>query len=252
MTVEPRTRRSLDRDEGFHGDKFIREVNRGNREACTECHGVNYDRALGEISCSGCHPSGITHLSQQIGRELVGWRRYALHGKYFSERFNAMSDTSCWKCHGEPAAFDMTQTKEDLAAQSECHRCHWAYPHRSFTLGAPWPALPWEPVVSECGLVVGAAHITYVLSNPLFTPPGLPHPADPTNPSNIQAIQNTCGRNCHTDGARSFRMQRSITVCTGYCHNPDNANLPPPPVRPACPVPPGGGGGGDEWEEEEE
>lgn len=254
MTPEPFTARSRDRDEGFHGDKFIREINRGNRNACTECHGINYDISMGGVRCTACHTFGVTHIPKRVGRRNIAWSAGAIHGKYFSDHFNSITPNfACGKCHGAPADFNMAQTKLDLENQSECYRCHVAYPHKSFTLGGDFGVAPWEPVVNECGMATGPAHLIYLLNRPpTFTtdPNARNRPAaDPNDPSNIAAIQNTCARSsCHFNGARSFKQDRSIGLCTGYCHNPDNAAIPPLPVRPPCPPPPGPGGG----EEQEE
>ncbi|MBI4124581.1 MAG: hypothetical protein HY466_01445 [Deltaproteobacteria bacterium] len=224
------------RPEGFHGDTFIRRMQGGEINPCSECHGINYDRSLGGVQCTVCHAAGITHR--------VRWSSGRGHGKFYSEHFNSASDDAgCQICHGAPIPFERTYTTTaPLTAASDCYRCHFAYPHAAFHSGRV--EADWAPVVDECGRPAGnLGHILYMMSggSPLFTDSRGTRPANPNDPLNLSAIRHTCAGSeagsCHFNGYRSYQTAPNALLCTGYCHNPDNPELTPPPDR-SCPPPP--------------
>lgn len=237
MSLNP-TNQAADRDENFHGDLFIRRSANGEANPCSECHGMNYDLSPGGARCLTCHSRGITHHTV----EGVAWNSGLGHGRFFSGQFNSnTSDTNCEHCHGAPVGFDGTQTMAFLSGASDCYQCHFAYPHVSYRISpATWN---WAPMIDNCGAMTGnMAHIIYMLrpdGSPLFTnAAGTPPSVDPNSATNIPAIQNTCGRSeggsCHFNGNRSFRTPPNVALCTGYCHNPSNPDIPFPPDR-SCP-----------------
>lgn len=225
------------RPEGFHGDTFIRRFQRGELAPCAECHGLNYDRSLGGVQCSVCHTRGITHRAR--------WASGQGHGQFFSEQFSALSaDTGCEICHGGPVIFDHDQTRTDLNAASDCYRCHFAYPHLGWQPSNR--TRDWGPVVNECGERTGnTAHTFYLMreGSPLLTDDRGDRPTGGYNdPSQVAAVHNTCGGqsagSCHFNGLRSYQTPPNALLCTGYCHNPDNPEVIPPPDRSCPPAPP--------------
>ncbi|OGQ05815.1 MAG: hypothetical protein A3F82_06250 [Deltaproteobacteria bacterium RIFCSPLOWO2_12_FULL_44_12] len=215
-----KTNNAVTRDESFHGDRFIRQVQRG-VVTCTGCHGINYDRVVGGYQCTACHADGITH-------KIIGtatWSSGLGHGKFFSNRGFLAIDTSvrCWDCHGSPVIFDKTQTRPFLENQSDCYRCHFAYPHKGYQ---DQDLLTWEPVnINVCGTRNSAnapAHYFYLFENPLSVD-----------------VSNTCGGgtngSCHSNGYRAYRIEgfSGFAPCN-YCHGQSN----PPPPLPDCAGPP--------------
>ncbi|MDO8526591.1 MAG: Ig-like domain-containing protein [Deltaproteobacteria bacterium] len=218
MTLE--TRRESLRDEAFHGDRFIRELQRGDAAPCSACHGVNYDRPVGGAQCTVCHSQGVSHRTV----DGVAWNSGTGHGKFFSSQFNAVNPSStCRACHGSAIDFNATQTRDELQRQSLCYTCHLAYPHIAFRNDGNNHA--WEPVVAnECGPrnVTNWGHIFALMNGPLF--------------SDTRA---TCGGgaggSCHADGLRAYRTGNAAEPCA-LCHNV--ATTLPPPDLPECEVPP--------------
>ena len=239
-----RTSNASGRDENFHGDLFIRKIGRGETNPCSECHGTNYDRSVGGARCLTCHARGITHRVPPTP-DARPWNNS--HGRFFSSQFNSTStDTNCEHCHGAAVGFNSTQTASMLAAQSECYRCHKAYPHKNYLV--PPTTFNWEPIFDNCGNSTGNAwaHPTYLLDRvPTFTDAAGRRPPENLNdPLNLAAVQNSCGGStegsCHFNGNRSYRRGGSL-LCTGSCHS---ASRPIMPAVPSCPPQPLGGGGG--------
>ncbi|MDO8494830.1 MAG: hypothetical protein Q7S68_05785 [Deltaproteobacteria bacterium] len=235
-----RTSHAANRDENFHGDRFIRKIQRGETAPCAECHGVNYDLSPGGArQCISCHTLGVSHRTAPNG---VLWNSGHGHGRYFSTQFNANStNANCEHCHGAATGFNASQTQTILTSVSDCYQCHAAYPHRSHTISPiTWQ---WEPMIDNCGSATGnIAHQIYMMmpdGSQLFTTPtGVRPRGDDSDPSNLSAIQHTCGGSeagsCHFNGKRSYRLTRNGGLCGSTCHNPNNPDLIPPPVR-TCP-----------------
>ena len=208
--------RESQRDESFHGDRFIRKSQRGEAHVCDECHGANYDRSVGGAQCTTCHATGITH--KNINN--AAWNTGMGHGKFFSDRFRSTDSTAfCFSCHGTPVDFNGTQTKENLKSISFCYNCHAAYPHISFT-GASW-----EPVrTTTCGPRTTAntnwGHTSYL--------------------AGVTDLPTTCGSggSCHTQGNRSYQLNYPASlICGESCHGAGARVAPLPAIVP-CPPPP--------------
>jgi len=129
------------------------------------------------------------------------------------------------------------QTKSLLAAQSDCYKCHWSYPHVAYDidgLGAQgWPG-PQQPVDhSGFSTAENWGHIYYLMRSPLlvngsdYRPWGSMGYDDPML---LSAIQYTCGGGtsglCHFDGhvhdsaPTPSPAGTHTPLCTGYCHKP--------------------------------
>ena len=230
MTLKPTTSKTSDRDEGFHGDRFIRMQMSGKTGACAECHGANYDRLIGTGQCTNCHPNGVTHRNTT----QTTWSSFT-HGQYYTSFFNSIStNANCKDCHGGFVDFTDTQTKLSLESQSGCYRCHWAYPHRAYETPI-WHEI-WEPVVANnCGGMANSGHLLYLTGSSLFTDEQGRRPTSTNDPISIGAIKHTCGGSagsCHFNGLRSYNTQATSALCGQYCHS---STMPSIPSRPPCP-----------------
>ena len=219
-------KRESQRDESFHGDRFIRKLKRGETAACTECHGVNYDRSVGGARCVTCHTTGITHKTVNN----VAWNTGPGHGEFFSGQFRSTdSIATCFACHGIPADFNNTQTQMELGNISFCYTCHTAYPHLS-AMDTHSVRRAWEPVITTtCGprTVTNWGHTYYLLG--------------------VADVPATCGSggSCHTQGYRSYRLNFPAgLICGESCHGAGTRVVPipvdvcPPPPSSQLPGPP--------------
>ena len=224
-----KTKNAAVRDDRFHGDRFIWDIQRGETTPCTKCHGTDYGRNIGvaglNFQCTQCHTNGITHTG--------AWSSTG-HGTYYSALYNSLSaNANCKDCHGSAVNFTDSQTKIFLEGQSECYRCHWAYPHKAYDLSS-WHEV-WEPVVpNNCGGMTNSAHLTYLMSSPLFTDVYGQRPTYADDPNSIPAIQHSCSGaagSCHFNGRRSYNTGSTSRLCGKYCHS---ATTPAIPSRPPC------------------
>ncbi|HBF13299.1 MAG TPA: hypothetical protein DDW49_07965 [Deltaproteobacteria bacterium] len=213
-----------------HMTTFIAKVRAGDNDACTECHGQDYDRVVNGVSCTaaGCHPSGVTHRNIP-----EPWADGQGHGAYYVSQYSNPNsvdvwiNASCGHCHGTPVTFTLNDTLEGLAQQSDCYRCHWAFPHVRVEYGNPRPngrrrINDWAPASEHL------AHLSYIFGNPLLVDENGNHQAQfvngVENPAVFEAIENTCGGsegNCHFNGRGSPVLEfRAPDLCTSYCHIP--------------------------------
>lgn len=218
MTPDPQTRAAQDRDDGFHGDHFIRAIQRGEVADCTGCHGAAYDRNLGGDSCIDCHTRGVTHLPRVNEGVQIPWSSGLGHGAFYTSGGFSSEEAPCGRCHGAVVDFADAQDRALLNGQSDCYRCHWSYPHLSWEGIRPW----------------GIAHILYQLESPLFVDAeGRRPPLNANDPTNIPAIQNSCAGStqlsCHFLGFRSRERGNQNVLCGGYCHtsSPERVDAPP-------------------------
>ncbi len=209
-----------------HTERFIDLIyNEGVETACQECHGANYDRNVGGIQCTMCHPNGVTHTP--------GWSEGTGHGVYYSttRNFNSTSEPFCNDCHGHPdLAVNFTDShtgptidtlpeilaeKAFLAGESDCYGCHWAYPHKGYTVPSS-STENWEPASDHYG------HILYLVRSPLASTPSGVHPGTSNDPLWDTVLPYTCGGGtggtCHFDGYRSEPSGSTSKMCGQFCH----------------------------------
>ena len=195
----------------LHAKTFIKKMTEGKIDACSECHGTNYDRTVGGARCTACHPNGVTHRAE--------WSEGSQHGKYFSGHFSAVStEAFCEDCHGAAVGFKDDQTKTFLAGQADCYGCHWAYPHQSYEVPGIGVS-PWEPAANTPS---GLGHNYYLMRSDLVSDAAGNAPVHINDSVWIPALQNTCGGSsggsCHFNGYRSSPTGSTSAACGQYCH----------------------------------
>ncbi|MBF0492714.1 MAG: hypothetical protein HQM15_08035 [Deltaproteobacteria bacterium] len=205
-----------------HALKMIEESRVGGN--CYGCHGSSYERRLGGIACTDCHTSGVTHTaSWWVSGPTTPFPASPEHGNYLhSVSFTSATSATqnCKDCHGHVSPindvavdFLPTDIRSSLETRSDCYRCHWAYPHKSFFARSPLSrAYDWS-----------LGHAFYVTDSPLFVDEtgARPSPTDPTdfwtvmwasNFSNARRVTCEQGGGCHSS------RRTSTTMCSTACH----------------------------------
>lgn len=219
------------RTTGNHALEFI--AGRG----CSHlCHGASGDRNLDGRTCTTCHPNGVTHTSSWWISGTVSLE----HGTYYRRYYNSNSPSippggseastpvkqNCGHCHGDASLpiesrvmavdFNSSDTLSSLQTQSSCYRCHYAYPHKSYTsssLGRTPGRQDWA----------GLGHDYFVAESPLFMDGTGSHPSSPSDRNFLDARRNSCeqGGKCHT--YRITTLPEFFEACgggPGGCHRP--------------------------------
>ncbi len=173
---------------------------------CSGCHGEDYLGGNTEQSCFECH-ADFPHTVED-------WAEGSGHGSTFYPAHNSFSaDVSCWNCHGDPTDFFETQTLNQLQTASDCHDCHWAYPHVSYAMTLP-VYYSWDTPDN--------GHDFFIMTSDLLVDENGYNPLniwDLEDPQVIPAVENTCGgsaSNCHFDG--NYNGNLEFSAACEYCH----------------------------------